>query len=86
MDTSGEARTNSLVTFFNEPRHMDVQVLVDQQEHFYISSVRTQDAIWKTCRERRIIGTEEEEEEKEEERERERERERARECQGNLCR
>ena len=47
---------------------MDVPVLADQQEVIYISSVQTQDLIWKTYWERWMIVTEEE-------RERERERE-----------
>ena len=33
-----------------DPLHMDVSVLVNHQELIYISSVRTQDAIWKTYR------------------------------------
>ena len=41
---------------------MNVPVLADQQEVIYISSVRTQDVIWKTCRERRMIGTDGEKE------------------------
>ena len=32
--------------------HTDAQVLADQQELIYISSVWTQDVIWKTCQER----------------------------------
>ena len=51
---------------------MDVPVLDDQQRLIYFSSVRTLDVVWKTCRERWLIGTERE---KERERERERERE-----------
>ena len=62
------------MTFFDGPLHMDVPVLVDQQELIYISSVRTQDVIWKTYRERWIIGIERERE-REKERECERERE-----------
>ena len=47
-----EARMNSQVTFFSGPLHMDVPVLTDQQELFCISSVRTLDVVWKTCRDR----------------------------------
>ena len=36
---------------------MDVPVLADQQALIYISSVRMQDAVLKTCCERWIIGT-----------------------------
>ena len=32
-DTAIEGRTNSKVTFFNGPLHLDVPVLADQQEH-----------------------------------------------------
>ena len=32
QDTAGEAKTNSEVTFFNGFLHIDVSVLVDQQE------------------------------------------------------
>ena len=52
---------------------MDVPVLADQQESTYNISVRTQDVVWKTCREQWMIGTD-----GEKERERERERERVR--------
>ena len=37
-------------------QHMVVPVLADQHELIYNSSVRTQDVIWKTCRERWMIG------------------------------
>ena len=56
-DTAGEARTNSFVTFLFRPLYMDVPVLADQQELINISSVRTQDVVWKICRERWMIGT-----------------------------
>ena len=36
---------------FNRPQHMDMPVLTDQQELIYISSVQTQDIVWKTCQE-----------------------------------
>ena len=39
------------------PLQMDVQELADQPEHIDISSVWTQDIVWKTCRERLMIGT-----------------------------
>ena len=45
------------VTFSYGPLHMDVPVLADQQEPTYNSSVRTQDVVWITCRERWMIGT-----------------------------
>ena len=43
-----------------DPLHMDVPVLAEQQELIDISSVRNQDVIWKTCRERRMMGTDRE--------------------------
>ena len=43
--------------FFYVPLHMDVPVLADQQEPIYISSVQTQDVVWKTYQERWMIGT-----------------------------
>ena len=49
-DMTGEARKNSLVTFFYGPLHVDVSVLAYEQELIYISSVRIQDVVWKTCR------------------------------------
>ena len=66
--TAGEVRTNSWVTFFYGPLYMDEPVLDNQQELIYISSVRTQDVVWKICLERWTLGTDGE-------RERERERE-----------
>ncbi len=56
---------------------MDVPVLADQQEVIYISDVWTKNVIWKTCRERRKIGTD-----RERQRETERQRERKREKEG----
>ena len=47
-DTAGEARMNSLVTLFNGPRYMNVPMLADQQQFIHISSVQTQDVVWKT--------------------------------------
>ena len=60
---------NSQVTFSHGTFHIDVQVLRNQQELTFNSSVRTQDVIWKTCLEQWMIGTNGE-------REREREKER----------
>ena len=36
---------------------MDVPVVADEQECIYISSVRTQDVVWKTCQEQWMIET-----------------------------
>ena len=41
---------------------MDIPVLADQQERMYISSLRTQNVVWKTCREQWTIGMDEERE------------------------
>ena len=38
-------------TFIYGPLHMDMSVLADQQELIYISSMQTQDVVWKTCQE-----------------------------------
>ena len=43
--------------FFYGRQHMDVPVLADQQELIYVSSVQTQDVIWKTYQERWMIET-----------------------------
>ena len=56
-DTVGEERTNLEIRFFKEPLHIDVPVLVDQQELIYIGSAQTHKVIWKTCRERWMIVT-----------------------------
>ena len=56
-----------------DPLHMDVQVLVYQPKLIYISSVQTQNVVWKTCRGQGMIETDAE---RDTERERERERER----------
>ena len=45
------------ITFFHGPLHMDMPVLAEQQELIYISSVQTQDVVWKTCRVRWMVGT-----------------------------
>ena len=55
---------------------MDAPVLDNQQELIYISSMRTLDVVWRSCREQWMIG------EKLKERERERERERVRKIHG----
>ena len=39
------------------PLHIDVQMLADQQELIYNSSVWTQDVVWKTCQKGWMIGT-----------------------------
>ena len=43
--------------FFCGPLQRDVPVLADQQELIYISFVWTLDAVWKTCWEQWMIGT-----------------------------
>ena len=53
---AGEARTNSLVTFFNGPLHMDASVLANLQELIYISWVRTQEGVRMICLEGWMIG------------------------------
>ena len=50
--TAGEPRTNSYMTFFYGPLHIDVPVLSNQQEVTHNSCVRAQGVVWKTCRER----------------------------------
>ena len=47
-DIGEETMMNLGVISFSRPWLMDVPVLVDQQEFIYISSLRTQDEIWKT--------------------------------------
>ena len=42
----GESRMNSLATFSNGPLYTDMQVLADQQELIYTSSVRSQDVVF----------------------------------------
>ena len=44
-DIVGEVRMNSLATFSYDPLHTDVQVLDDQLELIYNSSVRTLDIV-----------------------------------------
>ena len=43
--------------FFYGLLHMDLPVLAEQQELIYICSMRTQNVVWMTCRERWVIGT-----------------------------
>ena len=63
-DAAGEVRTNSQTTFSNGPLHTDEQVLDDQLELIYNSSVRTQNVVWKiililkTLTNRQTIATE----------------------------
>ena len=45
----GEAKTNSWLTFFYKPLHMDLPVMIDQQGLNYISSVWTLDVDWRIC-------------------------------------
>ena len=54
--TTGEANDQIKKTFSYEPLHMDVPVIVDQQELISISSLWTQDVVWKKCREGWMIG------------------------------
>ena len=49
-DTTGEAKTSSLVTYYYGPPHMAKQKQDDQPELTYSSYVRTQDVTQKTCR------------------------------------
>ena len=51
-----EKQGQTHVIFSYGPLHMDVPVLVDQQELIYKSSVQTQDVVWKSCQERWVIG------------------------------
>ena len=50
-DLAGEVWKNSSVTFSYGPLHMDVPELADKKELTYNTSVRTQDIVWKICRE-----------------------------------
>ena len=54
--------------FFYGPLHMDMPALANHQELIYISSVWTQDVVWKTCQERWVIGTDGEREREKESR------------------
>ena len=60
--TTGEARKNSLVTFFWGLLHMSTPVLVYQQELIHISSVWTLDVVWRICWEWWMIGMDREKE------------------------
>ena len=44
------------MTFFYESLRIDVALLDDRHELIYISYMRTQDIVWKTCREWWMIG------------------------------
>ena len=44
-DTAGEVRTNSYAMFSYGPLHTDEQVLEDQLDIIYKSSVQTQDEV-----------------------------------------
>ena len=54
-DAAGEDRTNSSITFSYRLLHMNVPMLVDQQELTYNSSMWTQDVVLKTYLERWMI-------------------------------
>ena len=43
--TAGEAKMKTSVMLSNGIRHMDVRVLVNQEEHAYNSSVWTRDVV-----------------------------------------
>ena len=45
LDTAGEVRTNSLVTFSNELLHMDTPVLAYQQKLIFTSFLQTLDSV-----------------------------------------
>ena len=45
QNTTGEERTDSLVTFFYVPLHMNVLMLADQQKLIYIRFVWTKDVV-----------------------------------------
>ena len=49
QDTAGGARTNAWDMFFYGPFYTDMQLLDNQLELIYNSSVRTQDGARKTC-------------------------------------
>ena len=56
LDTAGEARISIKATFSNRPLHTDVPVLADQQELTCNIYGQTEVVVWKTCRERWMIG------------------------------
>ena len=53
------------VMFFHRPVNMSVPELANQLELIYISSVQIHDIVWKTCRERWMMGQMERERERE---------------------
>ena len=55
-DITGEARTNSKITFSYGPPHMAEQKQEDQLEHTYSSYVRIRDVALKTSQRRWMIG------------------------------
>ena len=56
-DTVGEVRMNSYLTFSKGPLHTEEQVLDDQLEFIYYSSIQTQNVVCKTYREQWTIKT-----------------------------
>ena len=50
QDTAEEAKTNTSLTFFYGPPHMDVPVFAGMQEFIYDDFVQTRDEVWETCR------------------------------------
>ena len=56
LDTAGEEKMNSLVTFSSGPLNTDEQVL-DKLKLIYSSSAWTQDVVLKTCWKRWMIKT-----------------------------
>ena len=57
LDTAGEVRINSSATYSSASLHTDEQLLGDQLELMYSSSVRRQDVALKTSRKRWTIET-----------------------------
>ena len=55
-DTAGEVKMNSYAKFSDRPLHTDMQVLDDQQELIYDSSVQTQDIVYRTCQKQWMIA------------------------------
>ena len=55
--TAEKVRMNSKATFCYGPLHPDMQVLDNQLELIYNSSVQTQDVILKTCQRQEMIET-----------------------------
>ena len=57
LGTARKVRTNPWAMFSNGFRIIDTQVVVVQQKLTYIGSVRTPDAVLRTCQEWWMIGT-----------------------------